>query len=84
MMLWLSNHFLEYVAFLLLSIPSHCWNSLKYDSGNNEPKRGFGHVAVLTNDVYAACEVLEKAGVQFKKKPDEVCVSVFCLFISFP
>jgi lactoylglutathione lyase len=44
---------------------------VKYDSGNNEPRRGFGHVAVLHNDVYAACEVLEKAGVSFKKKPDE-------------
>lgn len=42
-----------------------------YDSGNNEPKRGFGHIAVTCPDVYAACEELEKKGVTFKKKPDE-------------
>jgi len=41
-----------------------------YHPGNQE-KDGFGHVAVSTDDVYAACEKLEKAGVQFKKKPDE-------------
>lgn len=34
-----------------------------YDSGNNEPKRGFGHVAVFTDDVYKACEELEAKGV---------------------
>lgn len=66
----------------------------KYDSGNVEPKRGFGHIAFTTEDgtrwawmraccevgscnklcvdaVYASCEVLEAAGVAFKKKPDE-------------
>lgn len=42
-----------------------------YVSGNVEPHRGFGHVAVMTPDVYAACEVLEKNGVTFHKKPDE-------------
>ena len=34
-----------------------------YDSGNNEPMRGFGHVAIFTNDVYHACEQLETKGV---------------------
>lgn len=33
--------------------------------------RGFGHIAFNTDDVYAACEKLEKEGVQFQKKPDE-------------
>ena len=42
----------------------------KYHPGNGE-KDGFGHVAFNTDDVYAACEKLEKAGVAFKKKPDE-------------
>eukprot|EP00045_Choanoeca_perplexa_P005412 m.45756 g.45756 ORF g.45756 m.45756 type:complete len:358 (-) comp13104_c0_seq2:803-1876(-) len=42
-----------------------------YDSGNNEPKRGFGHVAIYTNDVYQASEQLEAKGVSFKKRPDE-------------
>mmetsp|Transcript_36629 Transcript_36629/g.53809 ORF Transcript_36629/g.53809 Transcript_36629/m.53809 type:complete len:342 (-) Transcript_36629:378-1403(-) len=41
-----------------------------YHAGNQE-KDGFGHVAFNTDDVYAACEKLEQAGVAFKKKPDE-------------
>jgi len=40
-----------------------------YYAGNQE-KDGFGHVAFNTDDVYASCDKLEKAGVQFKKKPD--------------
>ncbi|CAN0074780.1 unnamed protein product [Discosporangium mesarthrocarpum] len=44
---------------------------LKYSSGNEEPNRGFGHLAFLTDNVYAASEALEKAGVGFKKRPDE-------------
>jgi len=41
-----------------------------YHPGNEE-KDGFGHIAFNTDDVYAACEKLEDAGVTFKKKPDE-------------
>lgn len=41
-----------------------------YHPGNEE-KDGFGHVAFNTDDVYAACEKIEAAGVTFKKKPDE-------------
>eukprot|EP00550_Attheya_septentrionalis_P008072 CAMPEP_0198294526 /NCGR_PEP_ID=MMETSP1449-20131203/22801_1 /TAXON_ID=420275 /ORGANISM="Attheya septentrionalis, Strain CCMP2084" /LENGTH=340 /DNA_ID=CAMNT_0043994503 /DNA_START=258 /DNA_END=1280 /DNA_ORIENTATION=- len=41
-----------------------------YHTGNQE-KDGFGHIAVSCDDVYAACDKLEKAGVTFKKKPDE-------------
>ena len=41
-----------------------------YHPGNEE-KDGFGHIAFNTDDVYAACEKLEAAGVSFKKKPDE-------------
>jgi len=33
--------------------------------------RGFGHIAFNCDDVYAACEILEKNGVKFQKKPDE-------------
>eukprot|EP00005_Dracoamoeba_jomungandri_P006361 CAMPEP_0174261920 /NCGR_PEP_ID=MMETSP0439-20130205/12664_1 /TAXON_ID=0 /ORGANISM="Stereomyxa ramosa, Strain Chinc5" /LENGTH=306 /DNA_ID=CAMNT_0015346529 /DNA_START=22 /DNA_END=942 /DNA_ORIENTATION=- len=42
-----------------------------YDSGNVEPKRGFGHTAFLCDDVYAACDDLLSKGVGFQKKPDE-------------
>ena len=41
-----------------------------YHSGNIEPNRGFGHIAVFVDDVYAKCAELEAAGVQFQKKPD--------------
>lgn len=55
--------------------------NLQYDSGNNEPKRGFGHLAFMMNDVYAASESLEKAGVAFRKRPDEGRMKgiAFCL-----
>lgn len=33
--------------------------------------RGFGHIAFNCDDVYEACEILEKNGVKFQKKPDE-------------
>lgn len=41
-----------------------------YHAGNQE-RDGFGHIAVNTDDVYAACDKLEKAGCDFQKKPDE-------------
>jgi lactoylglutathione lyase len=43
----------------------------KVNNGNEEPHRGFGHIAVMTRDVYAASEELEKNGVVFRKRPDE-------------
>lgn len=42
---------------------------LMFSNGNEEPHRGFGHLAFLTPDVYKASEELEKCGVAFKKKP---------------
>eukprot|EP00164_Ancoracysta_twista_P002349 GFYU01003104.1.p1 GENE.GFYU01003104.1~~GFYU01003104.1.p1 ORF type:complete len:324 (+),score=88.97 GFYU01003104.1:47-1018(+) len=42
-----------------------------YSNGNEEPHRGFGHIAFNTDDVYAVSAELEQAGLQFKKKPDE-------------
>lgn len=33
--------------------------------------RGFGHIAFNCDDVYHACEMLEKNGVKMQKKPDE-------------
>lgn len=32
---------------------------------------GFGHIAVMTRDVYTASAELEAAGVKFQKRPDE-------------
>lgn len=32
---------------------------------------GFGHLAMMTRDVYAASAELEAAGVHFRKRPDE-------------
>lgn len=41
------------------------------NNGNVEPHRGFGHIAVMTKDVYACSAELEAAGVKFQKRPDE-------------
>jgi len=45
--------------------------NLKYNNGNVEPNRGFGHIAFNCDDVYASCAQLERNGVKFQKKPDE-------------
>ena len=45
--------------------------SFAVNNGNVEPHRGFGHIALMTPDVYAACAELEAAGVKFQKKPDD-------------
>ncbi|EPS93635.1 hypothetical protein FOMPIDRAFT_1055783 [Fomitopsis schrenkii] len=39
-----------------------------YASGNSEPGKGFGHIAITVPNVAAACERFEKLGVPFKKK----------------
>lgn len=33
--------------------------------------RGFGHIAVMTPDVYSSSSELEAAGVRFQKRPNE-------------
>ncbi|KAF9526551.1 Glyoxalase/Bleomycin resistance protein/Dihydroxybiphenyl dioxygenase [Crepidotus variabilis] len=42
-----------------------------YASGNTEPGKGFGHIAITVEDVEKSCEWFEQLGVQFKKKPSE-------------
>jgi lactoylglutathione lyase len=39
-----------------------------YASGNTEPGRGFGHIAITVPDIEAACERFESLGVTFKKR----------------
>ncbi|KAJ3761590.1 Glyoxalase/Bleomycin resistance protein/Dihydroxybiphenyl dioxygenase [Lentinula raphanica] len=39
-----------------------------YASGNCDPGRGFGHIAITVNDVEEACARFEQLGVQFKKR----------------
>ena len=73
---------------------------LVYANGNDEPHRGFGHLAFLTPDVYKASEELEKCGVSFKKKPGnagcvfrishrsprepKLCCAVLCIELQTP
>jgi len=42
-----------------------------YASGNSDPGRGFGHIAITVDDVDKACERFDKLGAQFKKRPSE-------------
>eukprot|EP01059_Diplonema_ambulator_P035375 TRINITY_DN8297_c0_g1_i1.p1 TRINITY_DN8297_c0_g1~~TRINITY_DN8297_c0_g1_i1.p1 ORF type:complete len:335 (+),score=101.53 TRINITY_DN8297_c0_g1_i1:61-1065(+) len=53
----------------------------KANNGNVEPNRGFGHIALLCDDVYKTSEELEAKGVGFQKRPDEGRMKglAFCL-----
>lgn len=46
-------------------------DNFSVSNGNVEPYRGFGHIAVMTRDVYATSAELEANGVKFQKRPDE-------------
>jgi lactoylglutathione lyase len=45
--------------------------SFRHYNGNEEGRQGFGHIGFLVDDVYEACDAIEKLGYGFKKKPDE-------------
>ena len=39
-----------------------------YSSGNTDPGRGFGHIAITVPNIEEACARFEKLGVNFKKR----------------
>ena len=39
-----------------------------YASGNTDPGRGFGHIAISVPDIEKACARMESLGVPFKKR----------------
>lgn len=43
----------------------------KYLNGNTNERIGFGHIGFLVDDVNKACDLLEKEGIEFYKKPNE-------------
>ncbi|KAI8377083.1 lactoylglutathione lyase [Choanephora cucurbitarum] len=63
---------------LAFSIPgvlelTHNWGTedqedFAYANGNSDPGRGFGHIAVLVDNIEKACERFESLGVKFIKK----------------
>nr|XP_019044147.1 lactoylglutathione lyase [Kwoniella bestiolae CBS 10118]OCF23077.1 lactoylglutathione lyase [Kwoniella bestiolae CBS 10118] len=42
-----------------------------YASGNEEPGRGFGHIAVTVDNLEAAVKRFDDLGVKFKKRPED-------------
>lgn len=46
-------------------------SEFKVNNGNEEPHRGFGHIAVMTKNLEADCISLEENGVNFRKRPHE-------------
>ncbi|KAF8913698.1 Glyoxalase/Bleomycin resistance protein/Dihydroxybiphenyl dioxygenase [Mucidula mucida] len=42
-----------------------------YASGNSDPGRGFGHIAIAVDDVDKACARFDEMGVTFKKRPTD-------------
>ena len=53
------------------------------NNGNVEPHRGFGHIAMMTPDVYASCSKFEEAGLSFQKKPDGEWLCTHCVCVLY-
>jgi lactoylglutathione lyase len=45
--------------------------NFKVANGNEEPGKGFGHIAISVDNIQAACQRLEDAGYPFQKKLTE-------------
>lgn len=58
-------------TFLALDHEHEIHEFQKMNNGNEEPYRGFGHIAFNCNDVYEASKKLEENKVAFRKRPDE-------------
>lgn len=43
----------------------------RHFNGNEDDKKGFGHIGFLVDDVYAACDSIREMGYGFKKEPDD-------------
>jgi lactoylglutathione lyase len=42
-------------------------DAFKYFNGNEDERKGFGHIGFLVDDVYKACDEIAKMGYGFKK-----------------
>lgn len=52
---------------------THNWGTeddadFKYNNGNEEPYRGFGHICFTVDNIDAVCKTLDLNGAQFKKR----------------
>ncbi|KAG9287134.1 hypothetical protein G9A89_001028 [Geosiphon pyriformis] len=55
---------------------THNWGTendqaFSYSNGNKEPGRGFGHIAIIVDDVKAACARFDQKGVKFVKRLED-------------
>jgi lactoylglutathione lyase len=55
-----------------------------YTNGNEEGKKGFGHIAVSVDDVQKSCDRFTELGVEFKKRPEEGKMRNIALWVMIP